>query len=165
MILVIGDTYEDDARGGDEGCGGCVGGWGGGWGDAWRAEWNEVVGELRWTLRWRLFFDNHWGDVGGGGGRDDGWEGRRRGGGGYRGIDKEVDNMTHHQRYQDSHRSIISKSYKGCNLGRVYFLFVWLTLCHWWAKQDHLNYPVKYFIEHKLPNLFLTVISLSNKSF
>ena len=46
MILVIGDTYEDDARGGDEGCGGCVGGWGGGWGDAWRAEWNEVVGEL-----------------------------------------------------------------------------------------------------------------------
>ena len=46
MILVIGDTYEDDARGGDEGCGGCVGGWGGGWGYAWRAEWNEVVGEL-----------------------------------------------------------------------------------------------------------------------
>ena len=46
MILVISDTYEDDARGGDEGCGGCVGGWGGGWGDAWRAEWNEVVGEL-----------------------------------------------------------------------------------------------------------------------
>ena len=50
MILVIGDTYEDDARGGDEGCGGCVGGWGGEqggeWGDAWRAEWNEVVGEL-----------------------------------------------------------------------------------------------------------------------
>ena len=46
MILVIGDTYEDDARGGDEGCGGCVGGRGGGWGDAWRAEWNEVVDEL-----------------------------------------------------------------------------------------------------------------------
>ena len=121
-----------------------------------------LVNWLRWTLRWRLFFDNHWGDVGGGGGRDDGWEGRRRGGGGYRGIDKEVDKMTHHQRYQDSHRSIISKSYKGCNLGRVYFLFVWLTLCHWWAKQDHLNYPVKYFIEHKLPNLFLTVISFAN---
>ena len=36
---------------------------------------------------------------------------------------------------------------------------MWLTLCHWWAKQDHPNYPVKFFIEHKLPNLFLTVIS------